>query len=58
MYYAVIMGFIIATAGTVLVWLPRIEQSSTPVWPTILATVGFWVLGGILMWLKKGKDRL
>ncbi|MEX2443032.1 MAG: hypothetical protein WD492_05480 [Alkalispirochaeta sp.] len=52
-YYARVMGIIIAAIGTVLVWLPRIDQSDTPVWPTILATVGFWVLGGMLMWLKK-----
>ncbi len=58
MYYAVTMGIIIAAVGTVVVWLPRIEQSNTPVWPTVLATIGFWVLGGMLVWLKKRKDRV
>lgn len=53
MYYLHAMGIIVATIGTVLVWLPRVEQSGTPVWPTVLATVGFWVLGGMLTWLKK-----
>ncbi|MFW5827316.1 MAG: hypothetical protein ACOCU4_04455 [Alkalispirochaeta sp.] len=52
------MGIIIAAVGTVVVWLPRIEQSNTPVWPTVLATIGFWVLGGMLVWLKKRKDRV
>jgi hypothetical protein len=52
-YYALSMGIVVAVIGTVLVWLPRIDQSDTPAWPTVLATVGFWVLGGMLMWLKK-----
>lgn len=52
-YYLHAMGIIVAAIGTVLVWLPRVEQSGTPVWPTVLATVGFWVLGGMLTWLKK-----
>ncbi|MFW5694824.1 MAG: hypothetical protein ACOCYB_06625 [Alkalispirochaeta sp.] len=52
------MGIVIAAVGTVVVWLPRIDQGHTPVWPTVLATVGFWVLGGMLVWLKKRKDRV
>jgi len=47
-----VMGFVVAAVGTALVWLPRLNQSAASVWPAVLATVGFWVLGGMLAWLK------
>lgn len=47
------MGFVVAAVGTIAVWAPRVNQQDSPLWPTLMATVGFWILGGMLTWLKR-----
>ncbi|MCG8480619.1 MAG: hypothetical protein MI724_16110 [Spirochaetales bacterium] len=47
------MGIVIALLGTALVWISRVSGDSGAVWPALLATVGFWLLGALLVWLKR-----
>jgi hypothetical protein len=48
-----VMGVVVAALGTALVWITRVTLDDAPVWPAILATLGFWFLGLLLTWLKK-----
>jgi hypothetical protein len=48
------MEIVVAVIGTILVWIPYFTaEDSTPMWPTVLAMTGFWLLAGILAALRK-----
>ena len=49
------MGIVIAFVGTLLVWYVRISESGGALWPSILATIGFWTLGILLHVLRRGR---
>ena len=51
------MGIVIAIVGTLLIWYMRISESTGSLWPSVLATVGFWTLGIILHLLRRGGVR-
>jgi hypothetical protein len=49
-----VVEIVVAVIGTILVWMPHITaEEPTPMWPTVLAMTGFWILAGILAALKR-----
>jgi uncharacterized membrane-anchored protein len=46
---------LVVVAGSVLLWIPFLSGTVEVVWPTILATVGFWVMGAVLAALRHRK---
>ncbi|MDA3948290.1 MAG: hypothetical protein PF508_03605 [Spirochaeta sp.] len=38
-----VVGFIVVL-GTVIIWMPRVTEPQGPVWPTVMATAGLWIL--------------
>jgi len=51
------MGIVIALLGTLLIWLLRINDSTGPIWPSALATIGFWALGALLTAVRRRSRR-
>jgi hypothetical protein len=44
---------IFVLVGAALVWVIRLGDPSGPVWPSVLATVGFLALGALLVALRR-----
>jgi hypothetical protein len=49
-----VVEIIVAVIGTILVWMPYLTADNpTPMWPTVLAMAGFWLLAAVLAALKR-----